>query len=96
MSFCLRKGGKHGVPKWHRYEYYNYFVLKSFVTNEYCRFDSFISTNDNKQIYSEYIESLKQHKFVLCPFGNGFDTFRTWEALYSGCIPIIPYTRALK
>jgi hypothetical protein len=96
MSFRLRGGGKHGVPKWHRYEYYNYFVLKSFVTNEYCRFDSFISTNDNKQIYSEYIESLKQHKFVLCPFGHGFDTFRTWEALYSGCIPIIPYTRALK
>ena len=97
MSFFLRKGGKHGTPRGHRQEYYNYFREKSFVTNEYERLKIFMDNKDNnRQFYNEYIISLKKHKFLLCPFGNGFDTFRCWEALYAGCIPIIPYARALK
>ncbi len=37
----------------------------------------------------EYFGQLKKSKFVLCPFGNGFDTHRLWETIYSGSIPII-------
>jgi hypothetical protein len=33
--------------------------------------------------------SLKKSKFVLCPGGWGLGTIRFWEALKSGCIPVI-------
>jgi hypothetical protein len=38
-----------------------------------------------------YKQKLKQHVFVLCPWGNGIDTHRIWETLYSGGIPITKY-----
>src|SRR4029450_7140388 len=31
---------------------------------------------------------LTSHRFVLCPPGNGTDTHRLWEALYSRTIPV--------
>lgn len=36
-----------------------------------------------------YREELLDHKFILCPRGNGVDTHRMWEALYCGVIPVI-------
>lgn len=39
---------------------------------------------DNKS----YMKKLKSHTFILSPSGNGIDTHRFWEALYSGSIPI--------
>ena len=39
----------------------------------------------------EYKRKLQQHRFVLCPWGNGVDTHRIWETLYSGNIPITKY-----
>lgn len=38
--------------------------------------------------YERYLDDLYNHKFILCPQGNGMDTHRTWEALYLGTIPI--------
>ena len=38
--------------------------------------------------FSEYIDDICNHRFVLCPPGNGLDTHRTWECLYLGAIPI--------
>ena len=35
-----------------------------------------------------YLERLGNSSFVLCPWGNGVDTHRFWETLYSGSIPI--------
>ena len=32
---------------------------------------------------------MAEYKFVISPVGGGFDTYRTWEALVLGCIPII-------
>ena len=37
----------------------------------------------------DYKKDLSEYKFVLCPWGNGIDTHRIYESLYSGCIPII-------
>jgi hypothetical protein len=34
------------------------------------------------QIYS-------QHAFVISPHGRGLDCYRTWEAMFAGCIPIV-------
>ena len=40
-----------------------------------------------------YKEELIDHKFMLCPRGNGVDTHRMWEALYSGVIPVVQRSR---
>lgn len=39
--------------------------------------------------FKDYLEDMAQCIFVACPQGYGPDTFRTWEALLSGCIPIV-------
>ena len=31
---------------------------------------------------------MSKHNFVLAPWGNGIDTHRFWEILYSGSIPV--------
>ena len=43
-----------------------------------------------KQTREEFWKSLNKCMFVICPFGNGFDTHRTWEVLIMNRIPIIP------
>lgn len=47
------------------------------------------ATLKNKVSYIEYLTDLKQHKFRLCPFGNGGDTHSIWESLYCGCVPVV-------
>ena len=37
----------------------------------------------------EYKNDLQKYQFILCPWGNGIDTHRIWEALYSGSIPVV-------
>ena len=32
---------------------------------------------------------MAQFCFVVSPEGNGLDCYRTWEALYLGCIPVV-------
>ena len=44
-----------------------------------------------------YQQSLSTASFVLAPFGNTYDTYRIWEALWFGAIPIAlraPYAEA--
>lgn len=43
--------------------------------------------------HKEYIETLKQFKFNLCPFGNGSDTHRIWESLMVETIPVMRRTQ---
>jgi len=38
--------------------------------------------------YENWINEVLEHKYVLCPRGNGIDTHRFWETLYLGRIPI--------
>jgi len=42
----------------------------------------------------QYMTDLSLHKFVLCPWGNGIDTHRLWETLYSGGIPVTKFSTA--
>lgn len=41
---------------------------------------------------SEYYESVTRSRFVLCPSGMGWDTYRIWETLLLGAIPIVEYS----
>jgi hypothetical protein len=58
------------------------------------RLYSFDSTS-NIHIYRErvnpkvYSNLCSKFDFILCPSGNGIDTYRFWETLYRGRIPIV-------
>jgi hypothetical protein len=58
---------------------YDILQNKSFVTAERGR---------NGYGFDNFIDKIYNHKFVLCPEGNGIDTHRTWECLYLNTIPI--------
>lgn len=48
--------------------------------------------------YEEYLHAIKDHKFVLCPSGNGIGSSRNWETLYMRRVPVMedhPYKRQL-
>ena len=39
--------------------------------------------------YPEYLQKMKEYKFVLSPRGNGLDCHRTWEILMMRRVPVI-------
>jgi len=65
----------------------NYFKNNSWVTNTKC-----IITNEG---HLNYINEIYNHKFVICPQGNGIDTHRIWETLYLRSIPIVINCKAM-
>lgn len=69
-------------------------IYDHFETDDWC-------TKDEPNLsLEEYKQKLGQHKFILCPTGNGIDTHRLWESLYYGIIPIVEtnihYKKCLK
>lgn len=60
-----------------------------------------INFNVNKGIGGEidcYLNYLlmSQSAFVLCPEGNGLDSYRIWESLYLGAVPVVKNLRTYK
>ena len=43
----------------------------------------------NGQDFESYIDNIYNHKYVVCPQGNGIDTHRLWETLYMRSVPIV-------
>lgn len=39
--------------------------------------------------FYQYIRDINESVFVLCPPGSGIDTWRLWETLYLGSIPVV-------
>ena len=37
----------------------------------------------------DYINDLKNNEYILCPTGNGHDTYRLWETLIVGSNPVV-------
>jgi hypothetical protein len=60
-------------------------LYENFSTNEYWTVRNPWEISD---IY-QYREELLNHKFCMCPRGNGIDTHRFWECLYLGIIPVV-------
>lgn len=48
-----------------------------------------INAHTTYVVPSSYYQNLRLSGFSLCPRGNGIDTYRTWESLYLGTIPIL-------
>ena len=38
---------------------------------------------------SDYIKDIKHNQYILCPTGNGIDTYRLWETLIIGSSPVV-------
>jgi len=57
---------------------YNYFS-----NNSWC------SMSKPNLSLQQFESEMNEHYFMLCPRGNGIDTHRLWECLYSGVIPIV-------
>jgi hypothetical protein len=47
-----------------------------------------VERGSNGHEFDQYLNDVYNHKFVICPEGNGMDTHRTWETLYMNTIPI--------
>lgn len=60
---------------------YNLFHNKPYVT-----VGNIVNTLEGRK---EFLREIRNHKFVLCPRGNGIDTHRLWETLYMDSIPIV-------
>lgn len=48
--------------------------------------------------YEDYLKAIQDHRFVLCPSGNGIESARNWETLYLKRVPIFkdhPYLREM-
>ncbi|MFY0606652.1 MAG: hypothetical protein JXR10_08050 [Cyclobacteriaceae bacterium] len=58
----------------------NYFKAQSFAT---CV---------GERSWLQYAREMHRSKFVIAPPGEALDTFRLWEALYLGAIPIVTST----
>lgn len=39
--------------------------------------------------FRRYLSELSRHRFAVCPRGNGIDTYRVWESLHLGVIPVV-------
>ena len=50
---------------------------------------SFINVGSYGSEIKEYIKDLKCNKYILCPTGNGLDTYRLWESLIVGSYPVV-------
>ncbi len=74
--------------------YSNYGDLKG-AKPERAELDAYLQDKDfcytvkNRMPFLEYMEQMASFKFSLSPRGYGPDTYRTWEALLVGSIPII-------
>lgn len=71
-----------------RTECLNYFKDKEYFTNKVTYKTPQVSKLTQEQ-YIEYCNDILDHKYVLCPEGNGIDTHRLWETLYLGSIPVV-------
>lgn len=77
------------VYHWYGFErqyIYNNIKDKDFILKENCYNHPRIYTIEN---YCNFYFKLSQSKFMICPRGAGIDTYRMWDCIYFGCIPII-------
>lgn len=51
--------------------------------------NTFASAYDNGGKATAYFDELTISKFIICPSGMGYDTYRTWEALAMGAVPVL-------
>ena len=59
------------------------------VLAESCSSVTIANQPTDPKFVGRYLNDLIDHKFCICPRGNGIDTHRLWESLYCRTIPIV-------
>jgi hypothetical protein len=54
-----------------------------------CQNTAFITWADYGLHFGDFIAAIQDHEAVICPLGNGVDTHRLYEVLYSNRIPVV-------
>jgi hypothetical protein len=49
------------------------------------------ATISERLSYEPYLRAIQDHKFVLCPSGNGIGSARNWETLYLKRVPVLEW-----
>lgn len=70
-----------------RNEIYEWAKTKSFITMENC--ENIKERKLNGSMYDNYYKKIGMAKFIICPRNKTIDTYRIWDAIYLGCIPIV-------
>jgi hypothetical protein len=66
------------------------------IVKQYCIQSSFIDWQEPNLTLSDFFNTIRDYKMVVCPAGNGIDTHRLWEVLYSNRVPITLVTGDFK
>jgi hypothetical protein len=61
-------------------------ILEKYRNQPWTTYEETIVSIEGRK---QYLQSIRNHRFVACPRGNGVDTHRLWETLYMGSIPIV-------
>jgi hypothetical protein len=64
----------------------NYHYRKTI--KDVCYNSPHITWEDSNLTLTEFFNNILNYESVICPIGNGIDTHRLWEVLYSNRIPI--------
>jgi len=75
-----------------KYIYANFRLHSNWIyrnlCKDICQKISHIDFEDNDLTLEDFFNKILEYKMVFCPIGNGVDTHRLWETLYSNRIPI--------
>jgi hypothetical protein len=66
---------------------YNDIKNKNFITCENIFLNN--ERNIGNTSFINYYNKIASSKFMICPRGCALDTYRMWDCLYLGCIPIV-------
>ena len=76
---------------WHWYGRIRQYISDFADKNDWILKENTIP-NNNREInnnFLNYYNKLSRSKFMIAPRGCGLDTYRLWDSIYLGCIPIV-------
>lgn len=85
-------------PKFYRC----YVNFTSYTMERYSLLSFYQHKQDNffccqvDKLWDDYAKEIGASEFVLCPEGNGLDSYRIWETHYLGSLPVMKATKGSK
>lgn len=58
------------------------------IVKNLCQLNLDIDWHDDNLSLEQWFDTILDYKMIICPMGNGLDTHRLWEVLYSHRIPV--------
>lgn len=84
----------HSIPpkSIHWYGRIREYIYKDCLNKSFVKVDN-MSTVQGRDIgkasFINYYQNLLDSKFIICPRGCALDSYRLWDSLYFGCVPIV-------